>query len=99
MNKEEFVEFLSTHNLTNTKLTKKAANEIVDIFMQGVIEAIAKKETVNLAGFGSFDAIHINERIGTNPKTGERMPIKSYMQPKFKAGQKLKKAANGITQK
>jgi len=64
------------------------------MFTTGVIEAFRKKESVNLVGFGSFYAIDIKPREGVNPKTREKMMINAYRQPGFKAGQKLKDAAN-----
>ena len=90
MNKEEFITFLATQSGT----TKKAAEETINMFTSGVVEAIRKKEEVNLVGFGSFYAIDISSREGVNPKTREKMTIGAYRQPGFKSGQKLKDAAN-----
>jgi DNA-binding protein HU-beta len=90
MNKEEFVTFVAkTHSMT-----KKEVENLIGIFISGVIEALSKGESVNLVGFGSFYAIDIKAREGVNPKTRERMQIKAYRQPGFKAGQKLKDAVN-----
>jgi DNA-binding protein HU-beta len=90
MNKEEFVTFLAKH----FSITKKAAEENINTFTTGVIEAIRKGESVNLIGFGNFYTIHVKSRMGVNPKTREKMTIGAYRQPGFKAGQKLKNAAN-----
>jgi DNA-binding protein HU-beta len=90
MNKEEFITFLAKH----FSITKKAAEETINMFTGGVVEAFRKKESINLVGFGSFYAIDIKPREGVNPKTREKMMINAYRQPGFKAGQKLKDAAN-----
>jgi len=90
MNKEEFVAFLAQR----FSMTKKAAEEVINTFTTGVVEAFHKKHEVNLVGFGKFYAIDIKERHGVNPKTREKMKINAYRQPGFKAGQKLKDAAN-----
>lgn len=90
MNKEEFTTFLAK----NSSITKKAADDIINAFTSAVIESFAQGESVNLVGFGSFYAIDIKEREGINPKTREKMMISAYKQPGFKAGQKLKDAAN-----
>jgi DNA-binding protein HU-beta len=90
MNKEEFITFLATQFGT----TKKAAEETINIFTSGVVEAVRKKEEVSLVGFGSFYAVDIKSRAGVNPKTREKMTIAAYRQPGFRAGQKLKDAAN-----
>lgn len=91
MNKEEFIAFLAANHLSPTK---KAAEEAINIFTSGVVEAQRQKKEVNLVGFGSFYAIDIKPREGVNPKTREKMMINAYRQPGFKAGQKLKDAAN-----
>jgi DNA-binding protein HU-beta len=91
MNKEEFVGFVAKH----FSITKKAAEETINMFTGAVTEAVRQKESVNLVGFGSFYAIDVKTREGVNPKTREKMTIQAYRQPGFKAGQKLKDAANG----
>ena len=90
MNKEEFVAFLAKNN----SITKKEAESIISVFTSGIIDLFSAGESLNLVGFGSFYAIDIKPREGVNPKTREKMMINAYKQPGFKAGQKLKDAAN-----
>ncbi len=90
MNKEEFVSFVAGH----FSITKKSAEESINVFTEGVMKAISKGESVNLVGFGSFRAVEIKARDGINPRTREKIKIESYKQPGFRAGQKLKDAAN-----
>ena len=45
-------------------------------------------------GFGNFYITKIAPRSGRNPRNGEVIQIKSYNQPKFKTGKKLKDACN-----
>jgi len=47
-----------------------------------------------LAGFGRFIKSKVEARNGINPKTGQPIKIAAYMQPRFKAGTKLKEACN-----
>jgi DNA-binding protein HU-beta len=91
MNKETFVGFLASE----FAITKKEAEKAINTFTEGVIKAVGRGESVNLVGFGSFYSIDIKAREGINPKTREKMQIQAYKQPGFKAGQKLKDAANG----
>ena len=90
MNKEEFVGFLASQSA----ISKKEAERVINTFTEGVINAIGDGESVNLVGFGSFYAIDIKAREGINPQTRKPMKIAAYRQPGFKAGQKLKNAAN-----
>ena len=55
MNKEEFTSFISKHFV----ITKKAAEETINMFTGAVIEAVRHKESVNLVGFESFYAIDV----------------------------------------
>jgi DNA-binding protein HU-beta len=93
MNKETFVSFLASE----FDISKKEAEKVVNNFTEGVIRAISKGESIALVGFGSFYSIDIKAREGINPKTREKMQIKAYKQPGFKAGQKLKDAANSVS--
>jgi len=94
MHKEDFIAFLAeTSSSASKKLTKKSATEMIEIFSEGVAEALAQKKSVKLTGFGKFYSFDCKERIGTNPKTGEKMKIPAYTQPGFKAGKRLKDAA------
>ena len=90
MNKEEFVAFLANEY----SITKKAAEDAINLFTKGVIKAIENKQKVHLVNFGSFYTVHIKSRKGVNPKTREEMTIAAYNQAGFKAGQRLKDAAN-----
>jgi hypothetical protein len=47
-----------------------------------------------LVGFGRFIKSKVEARNGINPKTGQPIKIPTYMQPRFKAGIKLKEACN-----
>jgi DNA-binding protein HU-beta len=90
MNKEEFITFLAAQY----DITKKAAEETINMFTSSVIEVIKQKKTVNLVGFGSFYSVDIKSRKGVNPQTREKITIDAYSKPSFRAGQKLKDAAN-----
>ncbi len=90
MNKEAFVAFIASE----FTISKKDAERAINTFTDGVTRAIAQGDSVNLVGFGSFYSIDIKARDGINPKTREKIKIAAYKQPGFKAGQKLKDAAN-----
>ena len=74
--------------------TKKEAQTAVDCIFSTIIEALEKKDTVTLVGFGTFKVDNRKARKGRNPKTGEEIQIKAKNVPKFVASQALKDAVN-----
>ena len=77
-----------------TGLTKKDTDATLKAFIEAVTEALAKGDSVQLVGFGTFDVGTRGERTGRNPKTGESIKIKASKCPKFKAGKALKDSVN-----
>jgi len=72
--------------------TKKAAQEAVDCIFSTITNALKKKDTVTLIGFGTFKVDKRKARKGRNPQTGEEIKIKAKKVPKFVAGKALKDA-------
>ena len=71
-------------------LNKREAKDIVDTFFQEIRDALARGESVKLAGFGNFQVREKPARPGRNPKTGEIIPIAARRVVTFHASQKLK---------
>lgn len=90
MNKGEFVSFIAEKE----GCSKAEAEKVIDVFTNSVVSALGKGEKINLVGFGSYSVHPVAGRDGRNPRTGEPLKIPAYNQPKFKVGEKLKKACN-----
>ena len=90
MNKVELIDEITK----KTGLTKKDTDATLKAFIEAVTEALAKGDSVQLVGFGTFDVGTRGERTGRNPKTGESIKIKASKCPKFKAGIALKDSVN-----
>ena len=89
MKKVEFVQEL----MEKTGLeSKKKALEVVDAFWDIIVKTLAKGGEVSFPGFGVFRAVHRKERMGVNPKTGERITIAASIKAKFRVGKLLKEA-------
>ncbi len=71
-------------------LNKKEGRELVDLFFQELVAALAAGEQVKLSGFGNFDLRDKKERPGRNPKTGEKIAVTARRVVTFRPGQKLK---------
>ena len=59
-----------------------------------IVKTVAKKQDVQLIGFGTFKAAKRAARTGKNPRTGEKLKIAAATVPKFSAGAAFKAAVN-----
>jgi integration host factor subunit beta len=73
-----------------TDLTKQEAEKVVTVFFNDMAGALAKGERVEIRGFCSFFVKEYRSYTGRNPKTGQRVKIKSKKLPFFKPGKELK---------
>jgi len=74
--------------------TKKKAEIALNAFIDVVTENLAKKSTIRIIPFGSFEVRHRESREGRNPRSGEKITIAARNVPVFKAGKGLKDAVN-----
>jgi integration host factor subunit beta len=78
----------------NAELSKKDAENIVNVFLDRIVEALKEGEKIELRGFGSFKLRRRNSRIGRNPRTSEAVQVPAKRVPYFKPGKDLKKLIN-----
>lgn len=89
MNKSDFVDIVSRKG----HLTKKAAAESIDVFLDEIIRALRKGERVVLSGFGTFYISKVADKeIVPFGQEDQRRTIKSHRVVNFRAGKPLKKA-------
>ena len=89
MNKGELIA-----KIAEAGLSKKDAGIALDAAIAAIGDALAKGESVQLVGFGTFSVKERAARTGRNPKTGEPLKIAASKVPGFKAGKGLKDAVN-----
>ncbi|MEJ2042466.1 MAG: HU family DNA-binding protein [Reinekea sp.] len=75
-------------------LTKEKAGEVLNVLLDQITQTVAKKESVTLVGFGTFEARSRAKRKGKNPQTGMEIEIPASNTVAFKAGKALKDAVN-----
>jgi DNA-binding protein HU-alpha len=75
-------------------LTKEKASEVLNVLLDQITQTVAKKESVTLVGFGTFEARSRAKRKGKNPQTGAEIEIPASNTVAFKAGKALKDAVN-----
>lgn len=88
MNKSGLVERIVTTN----NVSKSAATEIVDSFIDAISSALKKGDHVTLSGFGTFSTYQRQARNGRNPQTGALIKIAARRVAKFTPGVDLKRA-------
>ncbi len=88
MTKENLVQSL----IKKMGLSKRTAEESLNIVLEEIAKSLSKGEEVVLTGFGKFEVKVLKERMGMNPKTGKKIKIPSIKTPKFRAGKSLKDA-------
>ena len=79
MNKTELIEALAKE----TELSKAAAGRAVAALVDIITKTVAKKQDVQLIGFGTFKAAKRAARKGRNPSTGAAIKIAASKSPKF----------------
>ena len=68
--------------------------QTIDIMLEIITGALARREDVRLVGFGNFVVGTRKATTGRNRRTGEPMNLVATMAPKFRVGRNLKEACN-----
>jgi len=90
MNKKELIELVSR----KAHLTKKAAEEAVEVFLDEVGRIIAKGEKIKLWGFGTFRRRRMKGKTVKVPKKEGLFTVKDHWAAKFTPGKKLSRILN-----
>lgn len=92
MNKTELIDAVAE----KSELNKTQASAAIAAALEAITEAIAKGESVQFIGFGTFSVQERAARTGRNPQTGKEMKIAAKKVVRFKAGAALTAAANPV---
>ncbi len=87
MTKRELIEIVAK----KANLTNKAARDGVQAVIGSIRDALKRGEKVVITGFGTFSVRNRVQRVGRNPKTGEKITIAARKAPGFTPGKTLKK--------
>ncbi len=77
-------------------VSRAEAVKIVDDIFNVMKDSLVKGENVQIVGFGTFDLRTKNERLGCNPKTGEKVKIYSRRVLTFRSSRILRGLVNNI---
>ena len=73
-------------------LSKKEAQDIIEIIFDTIKQSFAEGESVKIPGFGTFNVRKKNARRGRNPQTGQELEITPRRVLTFKASNQMKAA-------
>ena len=90
MKKIDLIEEISKQSMISRLESKRC----VEVILEEISSAIVSGEGVEVRGFGGFYKRHRKERIGINPKTGEKVEVTEKFVPFFNPGKFLKEAVN-----
>lgn len=71
-------------------LTQLATAKVIDKLLAEITESLVRGEVVELRNFGVFKVKQRKERMGRNPRTGEKVPVPPKRVAYFKVGKVLK---------
>ena len=77
------------------ELSKKDTEKAIAAVISTISETLAKGESIQLVGFGTFEVRERAARDGINPRTKKKIKIAATKVPAFKAGRGLKDAVTG----
>lgn len=90
MNKSELIEALAE----KTNLPIREASSITNTLIDTMSDALARGDSIEIRGFGSFVVKEYDSYIGRNPKTGEKIKVGPKKLPFFKVGKDLREKVN-----
>ncbi len=85
--KEELVDRVAAR----TRLSKTTVWRVFDAVIEEIAQALAQKERVHIARFGTFDLRHYPERLGVHPRTQGSIPYPERYAPSFRSSLTLKR--------
>lgn len=95
MNKSELIDIVAA----KAETSKVQTGEIISAAIAAITEAVAKGDSVQFIGFGTFSVQKREARTGRNPQTGKEMKIPAKKVVRFKPGAALSAAANATKAK
>jgi integration host factor subunit alpha len=76
-------------------MTRAQSATLVELVLKEITDCLERGETVKLSSFGSFVVRNKRQRMGSNPKTGQAVPISARRVLVFKPSRVLKQRING----
>jgi DNA-binding protein HU-beta len=82
-----------------TNVSQAQAAKLVNATLNAIVGALKGGDKVTLTGFGTFEVRKTAARMGTNPRTRQKINIPAGRRASFSAGSLLREAVSGKTAK
>ena len=76
------------------QLYERDVEKVVNAILERISEALARRDRVEVRGFGAFTARRREARNGRNPRTGAAVSISAKALPFFKTGKEMRQRLN-----
>ena len=76
------------------RLYQRDVARVVDAMLEEIVAALARRDRVELRGFGVFSVKVRQARTGRNPRTGAIVPVGQKAIPFFKTGEVMHRRLN-----
>ncbi len=84
----------------STDVEKQIIQDVIDSFLLHTRESLEAGATIELRGFGTFEArLRKGRAVARNPKTGEKLSVEPHYVAAFRAGQILKEKLWNLKEK
>lgn len=77
-----------------TGLPKVKVDQVLDLFLEGVTDALLRDRRVFIRNFGVFRTVDLAARTGRNPRTGDPVAIPASRHVRFRAGKRMREKLN-----
>jgi DNA-binding protein HU-beta len=91
INRTEYIEHLAI----SLGISKVQAETVIKSVLDIIVENVSDGNIVNLTGFGSFYPITRKDRWGVDPRSGDKIKIKSSKSAGFRLGKQFKDKVKG----
>lgn len=86
MNKSQLISAVAE----KTSVPKGDVKRVFDALFDLAEQKLGEDEKIVISGFGVFSTIHVSERLGRNPRTGEQVRIPARRMVKFHSNMEIK---------
>lgn len=86
MNKSQLISAVAE----KTSVPKGDVKRVFDALFDLTEQKLSEDEKIVISGFGVFSTIHVSERLGRNPRTGEQVRIPARRMVKFHSNMDIK---------
>jgi integration host factor subunit beta len=76
--------------------SRRVVEKAVDVVLDEIVTAMARKDRVELRGFGAFSTKNRAGRIGRNPRSGDKVRVAEKTVPVFRSSKEMHKRLNPV---